>query len=223
MILAFHLIKSEVIKIGYTHGKKWTDNLVESEIISIMDVLGIKTFPTHSEMQKVEGHKGLCNKISKSGGTKFWANKMNLPIKECETEFGNKYELLAIENIKNNLSYNSELMKPGYPYDILVENSVKIDTKVSKQIFTNCHTWQNTFNLEKKNPTCDIYIFYCLTNNGEHLKTVIVPSSILQGKTQVGIGKNSKYNQYIDKWDIISDYMKFYEFINDKYKRMDIS
>ena len=86
----------------------------------------------------------------------------------------------------------------------------EVQTKVSRQFFTNCHTWQNTFNLEKKNPTCDIYVLYCLDNDGNYLKTIVIPSVVLQDKTQVGIGKNSKYNKYIDNWNVIEEYRRFY-------------
>lgn len=179
-----------------------------------MKILNIKTFPTHSQMIDVIGNRGLCSKISKTGGTKFWAKKLDIPVKNCETEFGFKYESKVVEDIERELGLNSILMKPGYPYDVLTSGCVKIDTKVSRQFFTNCHTWQNTFNLEKKNPTCDIYVLYCLDNDGNYLKTIVIPSVVLQGKTQVGIGKKSKYNKYIDNWNVIEEYKRFYDSIS---------
>ena len=199
---------------GHSHGTVWTDELIEKKIRETMIFLGIHTFPTHTEIKSMQGNEGLTNKISKTGGTKFWANKLDIPVKDCETEFGFKYESKVVEDIERELGLNSILMKPGYPYDVLTSGCVKIDTKVSRQVFTNCHTWQNTFSLEKKNPTCDIYVLYCLDNDGNYLKTIVIPAVVLQGKTQVGIGKKSKYNKYIDNWNVIEEYKRFYDSIS---------
>lgn len=52
----------------------------------------------------------------------------------------------------------------------------------------------HSFSLEKRESTCDIYILYCLNNNNEIYKTVIIPSCHVYGQTQIGISAygNSK-------------------------------
>lgn len=196
---------------GYTHGKKWTEEIIEIELKEIIEKFSMKTFPTHSELREYCGSKNISTAISKHGGTRYWAEKLNLPIKVCESEFGNDYELLAMKKIEELFGYKCIQTKPRYPYDLLINENIKIDVKVSRQFFTNCHTWQNTFNLEKKDPTCDIFILFCLDNSGNYLKTVILSSCCVSGRTQVGIGKNSKYNKFIDNWEVVKTYNEFYK------------
>jgi hypothetical protein len=195
---------------GYTHGKAWTEEMVIEAIMRVVNGLGLSTFPTHSEMNSFYGNHGLTVKVSKSGGTKFWAEKLNLPIKQCESETGNDYELLAIQLIKEYIGLNSRQTKPRYPYDIVVDENIKIDVKVSYPFKNNCNAWANTFNLEKKDPTCDIFILFCLNRESELSKTLIIPSCVVAGQTQIGVGKESKYNIYIDNWKLIKKYDDFY-------------
>lgn len=42
-------------------------------------------------------------------------------------------------------------------------------------------------------------------------KRVIIPSCLLSGKTQVGMGGLSKWDAYIDKWEYFDMYSKFYD------------
>ena len=196
---------------GYTYGHKWTYESTKEEIIKICASLGISYFPTKSEVINFCGNNALSNRISRSGGTKYWAKELNLPIKDCESNFGNKYELIAAEDIEKNTGLTSVQTKPRYPYDLLTDNNIKVDAKVSKQIFTNCHTWQNSFNIEKKQPTCDIFILYCLDRYSNYIKTVIIPSCILSGQTQIGVGKESKWDKYRDAWEVFYEYKKFYD------------
>ena len=200
---------------GYTRGIIWTDEDVVNTINKIIEIHQLDHFPTHSEMDNYTGNSSLSAKVSKSGGTRYWANKMNLPIKQCESELGNDYELLAMELIKLNTGYESCQTKPRYPYDLLVNNSIKVDVKVSYPFLASKNgATSNTFNLEKREPTCDIFILFCLNEEGTLIKTVIIPSNVLFGRTQVGIGKKSKWDYFIDKWNYISEYGEFF----DKYK-----
>jgi hypothetical protein len=202
---------------GYTHGKRWSEEIIIEEVSKFVKENKMDTFPTHTEIKSCVGMEGLAAAISKHGGTKYFSEKMNLKIKECESKFGEEYELLTIKKIEELFDYRCRKTKPRYPYDIIVNDNIKIDVKVSRQFLTNCNSWQNSFNLEKIDPTCDIFVFYCLDNDGNYLKTVILPSCCVSGKNQIGIGKKSKYDDYIDAWNIISDYNKFYE----KYKKID--
>ena len=202
---------------GYAHGKKWTEEIIISEISNIIKKFNMDTFPTHKEIKDYMGNSKLTCAISKHGGTNYFAEKMGINTKDCESKFGEKYELLTIEKISE-LGFVCKKTNPRFPYDILVENNIKIDVKVSKQILTNCNTWQNSFNLEKKEPTCDIFIMYCLDKDENYIKTVVIPSCILSGQTQVGIGNISKYNKYIDKWDIINKYYQFYNNMRNIYE-----
>ena len=200
-----------MIKLGYTHGEKWTDELIEERIMNIVNKQELTTFPTHSQMVSFYGNRGLAVKVSKTGGTRKWAKRLNLPLKSCESEFGNDYELLAIRLIKENLGFHCLKTKPRYPYDILVDDNIKIDVKVSYPFKNNCNAYANSFNLEKTEPTCDIYILFCLNLDSQITKTLIIPSCVLSGQTQVGVGSVSKYDEYIDNWILLKQYSEFYK------------
>lgn len=194
---------------GYSHGRMWTDEDTEKAILRIVNSLGINTFPTRSEIQNFYGNSALTNHISKNGGTRRWAEKLNLPIKQCESELGNDYELFAIKEIRNHVRLIARQTKPRYPYDLLVDESIKVDVKVSYPFMNNCGSYANTFNLEKKDPTCDIFILYCLDLEGEIIKTLIIPSCVTSGKTQIGVGRDSKWDCYKDKWEYLMEYSLF--------------
>lgn len=97
-------------------------------------------------------------------------------------------------------------MSVKHPYDLLVNSNIKIDVKTAR-LYTSEHgNSYYTFNLEKKNPTCDIYIFYCV----EIEKILIIPSKFLR-QTQLCISENSKYNRYTNRWDYLKIYDNFYK------------
>lgn len=199
-----------VNNLGYTHGIKWTDELIEKEILDVVKKLKLDHFPTHSEIIKATGNKSLAVKISRYKGTVFWAEKLNLPIKYSETSFGNKYEIMAINDIFEFTGLHSVQTSVRHPYDLLTDNSVKIDVKVSKEFTNNCGVRYFTFNLEKREPTCDIFILYCLNDDESIKKTLIIPACSLLGQTQVGVGENSKWDYYSEKWDFIKQYGAFF-------------
>ena len=201
-----------MIKIGYTHGNKWTDSLIEERILEVINSLGLDRFPTHSEIEKCKDGKALAVKISKSGGTKYWAKKLGYGIKDCESEFGNCYEKYALDDIFSHTYLSGYITKVGYPYDLVINHNIKIDVKVSNILTNNSEYKYHSFNLEKNEPTCDIFILYCLDEAGDVYKTYIVPSCIFYGQTQVGItaNGNSRLDKYIDNWNLILKYDDFY-------------
>lgn len=200
---------------GYTHGIKWSDEKVEQEILRVVEGLGIDHFPTHEEMKSIIGDKSLSCRISKTQGTVYWSEKLGIPIKYCETNFGNKFEMIAINDIFENTCLSSSHTSTGHPYDVYVNNCVKVDVKVSKPFVNNCGATAFTFNLEKEIPTCDIYILYCVDDSESIIKKIMIPSCMLFGQTQIGVGISSKWDAYKDKWNIISEYNDF--FSNYKY------
>lgn len=71
-----------------------------------------------------------------------------------------------------------------------------------------------TFNLEKKNPTCDIYVAFCVDDYLNPIKTYVIPSKFLH-LTQLSIGRyKSKYDRFLDRWDYIDVFDKFYKQLN---------
>lgn len=197
---------------GYAHGRKWKDGEVEEAIMNIVKTLKLDHFPTKKEMIDFYGDRALSNKVSKGGGSRYYAELLNLKLVSCESEFGNFYEEFAIDDIAQNTGLRSIHTDIRYPYDILTDGNIKVDVKSSKKIKRkNTAFPYYSFNLEKREPTCDLFIFYCLDDECEIERTVIIPSCILSGKTQVGMGGLSKWDAYKDKWDYFKMYDEFYK------------
>ena len=186
--------------------------MVVSEIDRVVQSLELDRFPTHSEIEQFYGNKSLTNKISKSGGTKYWAFRLGYEVKDCESEFGDYFERYAIDDIYQHTGLNSYKNKVGYPYDVTTNRYIKVDIKGSIIIENNYGDKYYRFNLEKKEPTFDIYILYCLNNDDEIHKTIIIPSCHVYGQTQIGISAygNSKWDKYKDQWKWFEKYNDFY-------------
>lgn len=188
--------------------KKWTEDAILQGIKEVQEKAGIDFMPSNDTVVKYSGNYGLSAAIQKNGGYEFWANRLGLTMTRCETRFGQFYEQECFGSLSA-LGYSCEKMTTKYPYDILAEN-VKIDVKASRLYHSKQGAFY-TFNLEKANPTCDIYVAYCVSDDNEIVKTYIIPSVQIQGKTQLSIGETrSKYDKYIDAWDIVAQYNNFY-------------
>ena len=186
--------------------KKWECGEIENEIKKAVEKAKLKTFPTHSQIKEITGSYSLSNAIRRNGGTAYWAQKMNLDMKSSESKTGLDYELKCI-SILTGKGYECDKMRERYPYDLTVNKHIKIDVKSGK-LYNGKSGNFYTFNLEKSNPTCDIFICFCV----EKSKIYVIPSCALYGITQLSIGEHhSKYDKYIDRWDIIRKYDEFYK------------
>lgn len=193
---------------GYTHGSKWTDELIEKYIRETMRYYDIDTMPTRNMMKTYYGGCGLTVAINRTGGVIAWAQKLNLEHKGIATAVGRKYEEYAAKQLEQK-SFKAELMKRRYPYDILADGVVKIDVKAS-HLYKGKQGNFFTFNIEKAKPTCDIYIAYCIDGKESVCKTYIIPSAKLTDKTQLSVGEHkSIYDSYLDRWDIVEEYRDF--------------
>ena len=186
--------------------------MVISEIERVVKSLELDRFPTHSEMTEYYGNKALTNKISKSGGTKYWAKLLGYEVKDCESEFGDYFERYSIEDILTHTGLKSYKNKVGYPYDVTTNKHIKVDVKSSTIIENNRGYEYHSFNLEKKEPTCDIYILYCVDDTNKIYKKYIIPSCHVYGQTQIGISAfgKSKWDKYRNNWDVFNVYNDFY-------------
>lgn len=196
---------------AYSHNLKWTDKMIENEILKVIKVAKIDAFPTHSQMDEITGNTALSNAVRKHGGSKYWADLIGVEVKACESRFGYDFECECMKFLSAH-DYDCEHTKPRYPYDLLVNGSIKIDVKCCNLYRSKTGNFY-TFNLEKAMPTCDIFVCYCIDANAVQ-KIYIIPSCALSGKTQLSIGeKNSKYDKYIGNWDVIKRYNDFYNSI----------
>ena len=194
---------------GYAHGTQWNDALIEKGIKEVVKKAKIDCFPSRSLIKEVTGSSALGNAIRRYGGTCYWAEKLDLEIKQCESRLGEEYELNC-QDIVRSFGYKCEKMPIKYPYDLLVEDSIKVEVKCGN-LYHGVQGDFYTFNLGKSKPTCDLFVCYCLDNN-EIKKIYIIPSGDLCGKTQLSIGKYiSRYDLYINKWGYFHKYVDFYQ------------
>lgn len=196
---------------GYTKGTEWNENLIKSEIKKTMEMLNINHMPTRSEMKIALLDDALSNKIAKTGGFSYWANKLDLTEKESETKLGKDYEVKAINLIKSK-GFEIERMTTKYPFDLLVNNNIKIDVKVGKPGYIK-GSRVHAFRTAKRFATCDLYMIFALKEDETIEKLFIIPGTDLKVVTMC-IGEHSKYDKYIDRWDLLEKYDSFYKQLN---------
>jgi len=191
--------------LGYVFGIRWTNEKIKEEILNVMKVLNINRMPSSIEIKRVTGDSKLTNAIRRYGGYLYWATELGLSQSECETRTGFKGEI-KIKEMLEHKGYLVEKMSVRHPYDLLVNKNVKIDVKSSHKYKSPLGWSSYSFNLKKSNPTCDIYVIWCI----EDEKILVMPSKFLN-QTQLCItNKVSKYDIYKDRWDYIDTYNSFY-------------
>ena len=94
-------------------------------------------------MDLVRKDSALSVKVSRSGGFKCWALKLGLELKESETTKGWKYEEKALKDLTDR-GYNVKEMTTKHPYDLLVEENVRIDVKVSSRYYYEDNNYYHT-------------------------------------------------------------------------------
>lgn len=191
--------------------KKWTDELIEKEIGRAVKSLRIKTMPSSGDLISI-GRTDLQVAISKNGGFRYWAEKIKLDKKESDSNKGLDYEDIAESELMDR-GFKVEAMTNGHPYDLLINDNVKVDVKVSSPHYYRGDR-NHTFRPSSKYSTCDIYICYALDDDNSVERLFVIPSKFLRVQT-LCIGKDSKYNSFINKWDYIKKYSDFYESIKN--------
>lgn len=193
---------------GYAKGIKWNEKLIEDEIIKVANTLGIDYMPSKTEIVSVWGNDALTNKIAKTGGFNYWAEKLELNIKNSDTKLGQQYEEKAIKIIKSK-GFQVKRMTTKYPFDLLVNDKISIDVKVARPSDT-CGARSHIFTTAKKYATCDLYMIFALDEVGEVERMFIIPGNDLKVVT-MSIGSKSKYDKYINRWDYLDKFNRFYE------------
>ena len=187
---------------GYAHGHKWTSQDIMNHIMQVVDFLEIDRMPSRSEIEEFYGDTALTNKIAKSGGFYHWASRLGLEVKDSESKFGIELEA-QMRKLLESIGFKCEKTSTRYPYDLLVDDCVKIDVKAARKTKIKGSD-AYSFRLAKEYQTCDVYIAVCVNDQKEILQIYIIPSIIMSGKKQLcmGVG-HSMYDTYIQRWDII--------------------
>ncbi|MEK5070740.1 hypothetical protein [Sporosarcina sp. FSL K6-1508] len=189
----------------------WSNELVRSELLKSIKILGIKRMPSAEELKSI-GRNDLHCKISRTKKYSGWADNLGLELKSSETNLGQEFEK-EVSRLIDNLGFDVVRMSTKHPYDILIENSVKVDVKVANPYLLRGQSRVHTFNLSKVNPTCDIYICVLLDEEGDDERILVIPSHHVR-KPMLNMGRNSKYNVYNGKFDYIRQYVDFFKAIS---------
>lgn len=192
---------------GYTHGIKWSFQRMCDEINTVKHILNIDRMPSNSECKLVTGNCALSNAIRRSGGFYWLANHMGLNIKDSETKTGKKFEKLAREILEDK-NYKVQDMSVKYPFDLLVNDRIRVDVKVGRPYLSR-NSRVHTIGINKKYATCDLYMVFALDEKDKPERTFLIPGCDLR-VTSLNFGKDSIYNIYLDRWDLIERYDKFY-------------
>jgi hypothetical protein len=193
--------------------KKWKYDNIKQRIYEIMNELNINRMPSQSEILLIEKNNSLCVAIHRSLSFYGWAKELGLDIKDSETLMGISFQEICSQELIR-LGYIVENTTIKATYDLLINNNIKIDVKSGCAYYDSHGSRIHAFGINKKFPTCDLYIIYALDENGIKIeRTFIIPSKNLKLITMC-IGKDSKYNKYIDQWDYIQQYDQFYKQLN---------
>ncbi len=183
---------------GYSHGIKWTDEHVERIILECMSYHNITRMPSRAELMEFTGNNSVGCRISKTLGYYGWAKKLGLPMKQSETQIGKMGEEQAMRLLILN-GFTAERMTTRHPYDLLVDDVVKVDVKTSHLYHGPTGNFY-TFHLEKRFPTCDAYF---LIAKGTVDRVYIIPAKNSH-QTQISIGETtSVYYAFEDRYDIL--------------------
>lgn len=194
---------------GNTHRTQWNDHLIKERIMEVANTFDPVRMPSLSEFEEYYGNTSLSNKICKSGGCYFWADKLGLDIKKIETSIGIKAEQY-VSKLLSDIGFNVEMTCMKHPYDLLVNGCVKIDVKSANISFIK-DSKVYAYRISKRQHTCDFYIF-CEFQDDEIKSTYVVPANIVSNQVQVEMGTgNTKYEIFRDRFDLIEKTVDFYK------------
>jgi hypothetical protein len=170
--------------------------------------LSITRMPSFSEIKDTNKDSDrILNLIRRNGGYRYWADKLNLKLKDCETNLGVDYEFVVEEELQSR-GFNTEKMPLKFPYDLLLNEATKVDVKVANlHIVKSNGTSFFKFGINKEYPTCDFYILVALIDE-EIYKTLVVPSQLIKSKN-LSIGIKSKLDIYKDRYDLLTNHSNY--------------
>lgn len=185
--------------------KKWDDNKVKNALFECMKILNIDRMPTATELKSLDRNDLHC-RISKTKKYSGWAKELGLTLKASATTTGQEQEKRA-KKVLEGMGYKVESMSTKFPYDLLVNDCIKVDVKASRK-----HGGYCIFGINKTNPTSDLYICLVFDDEKEIVKTFVIPSHFVKTKT-LNVSPKSEYNRFIDAWHYLKVFDDFYKTI----------
>lgn len=186
---------------------KWSEEKIKIGIMNLAKQFDPIRMPTNREVLEMTGNHALSMAIQKNGGYEAWANRLGLEQKYSETLIGVKWEK-TVARILEGRGHRIEMTSIKYPYDILVDECIKIDVKVANKSKVN-GSYIYAYRLAKPQQTCDFYV--CCENDGAN-RIYVIPANAVNGQKQMDMGSiTTKYDVYEDAWNLIAHAAAFYK------------
>lgn len=156
--------------------------------------------PSARELRSA-GRNDLACQVAVRGGFRTWAARLGLPLKESETRLGQSIED-AVEAGFRAHGRTVSRMTCKAPFDLLVDG-VRVDVKAAKSnVYTNKETGHVSqgyfFGINKREPTCDLYLLCCLREDESIGDQYYVPSEFARVSTLTITPTGAKYRQFLN-------------------------
>lgn len=181
--------------------KEWTITLVEKEITDISKRLGY--FPSHQELLSFK-RSDLSNKIVKTGGFLYWSDKIKIPRRQSDSDFGWRGEDKFIENYSHKYTFTKNEGARS-PYDLIINGTLRVDIKTANYVeYGSCRGW--FYRIGKYTQSDAVILYQYDTNN-----FYIIPW-FLTIKTNITISVGGgKYKKFFNNFDLIDDMIRVRE------------
>jgi len=160
----------------------WTDDLIASHLINA--ARGLQRMPSANELRAL-GQNALAMAVSRRGGFRYWAERLNLPLKGTETHRGQAVETHVAAYLVG-LGFDVKSQTTRAPFDMLIDGCVRVDVKSARygdyiRKDARKRTPQRTkgfaFGLNKVPPTCDLYVLCGVDEGNTVLWRYFVPAT----------------------------------------------
>lgn len=176
---------------GYAHGKKWSDELVESEIRAISAERFGGRMPSAPELIDA-GFQSLASRISRTkGGYRGLALRLGLGIKDSETAFGHVWESFIVEKLQAH-GRTAVRQTTRAPFDVLVDGRVRVNVKSARwHEYGPCKGF--FFGISDTWKRCDVFALVKVAESSQEI--LWVPSCDAQQQTITLTGKH-RFNAF---------------------------
>jgi hypothetical protein len=178
--------------VGYSHGKRWTDEDVERELRHIVATTGM--VPTAQRLGAA-GRQDLSNQIGRRGGFAHWRNKIGLPENDSESAMGHRWETHVAELLEAT-GHAAERQTARAPFDILVDDCVRVNVKSAHwgAYGRDNYCKGHFFGIGKTWASCDVFALVAVTDD-EPPRVMWVPWHEARQQT-ITLTKSHRFNGY---------------------------
>jgi hypothetical protein len=181
--------------------RRWTEEVVEVGLRVAAERVG--RMPIHRELIEM-GASDLANAITRTGGYRGWARRLELAEKAGSTHWGRQIEEQVAAWLRDH-GFAVECLGAQAPYDLVVGGCVRLDVKSAlwasfpRREGGFCQGY--FFRLAKKIPTCDLYVLCPVDEQNQIVERYFVPwtAARVVTLTLVPGGKYDRYREDLDQ------------------------